>query len=78
MFLCQMWSVLNLYAINYVGVFTKNYENVLRVLFQKTVNCHSSMEVGLLGIVCIEIVTFINVICRLNCVSMKQHMPASA
>lgn len=40
-------------------------------------NYYSSMEVGLLGIVCIEILTFINVVCRLSCVSLKQHMHAS-
>lgn len=39
-------------------------------------NCHSSLESGLLGIVHTEIITFINIIFRLRCVSLKQGMHA--
>lgn len=60
--LCQMWSVLNLSAMNYMGVLLRNVKMYCGSYFSR-LNYHSSMEVGLLGIVCTEIVNFINIIC---------------
>lgn len=34
------------------------------------------MKVGLFGIVCTEIISFINILCGLSCVNLEQHMHA--
>lgn len=56
-----------------MGIFTKKYKNVLSPVKTELPLLH---EGGLFGIASIEMVTFINIICRLSCVSLEQCMHA--